>query len=334
MPPEGSRIEYLDWLRALAAGLVLVGHCANPLARGGAIGVSVFFVLSGYLIATILLREGMFTIENIAKFIVRRIARIYPLYVVQIGLVLLVIALLQRDKFAAAVDVAPGLLTFVGGVSGWFGYGFGVLWTLAIEFWFYVTFPLLLWAATLSGRPVLWIVGGIAVSLIAKAVPFGGETLAYYDQFLLGSLCAIAVKTRRIPRIAFLRGCFVASIVAILVLAQIPYPGSRNGIWYCESLATAAATALAILAGAARSPTLHLPIVAFLGRISYSIYLMHAVLLDALVFGLPMARTFPYLLASIPLFVVAAVALSAVTYRFIERPFEAAAHRGIRYKLG
>ena len=99
MPPHHARIEHLDWLRALAAGLVLVGHCANPLVRGGAIGVCVFFVLSGYLITSILLRDGMFTGENIAKFIVRRIARIYPLYVVHIALAVLVYRLFQADSF-------------------------------------------------------------------------------------------------------------------------------------------------------------------------------------------------------------------------------------------
>lgn len=333
MPPEGHRIEYLDWLRALAAGLVLVGHCANPLARGGAIGVSVFFVLSGYLITSILLREGMFTVPNIARFIVRRILRIYPLYVVQIALALVVIGLFQSDKLAVALDAVPGLLTFVGGPSDWLGYSFGVLWTLAVEFWFYVTFPFFLWAANAVGRPVLFIVGGILISLIAKAVPFGGEVLAYYDQFLLGALCAIAVQRQHFPWFASVPGAFVASIVAIVVIAQIPYPGSRNAIWYCESLATAAVTALAILSGAVQAQGIRLPVVAYLGRISYSVYLMHAVLLDALVFALPVARKFPYFLASIPLFVIAAVAFSALTYRYVERPFEAASHRGIRYRL-
>jgi peptidoglycan/LPS O-acetylase OafA/YrhL len=333
MSPQNSRIEYLDWLRALAAGLVLVGHYANPLVRGGAIGVSVFFVLSGYLITSILLRDGMFTAQNVAKFIVRRIARIYPLYVVQIALGVLVCGLFQRDKFSAAVDAVPGLLSFTSNPPEWLGYGFGVLWTLGIEFWFYVSFPLLLWGATLTGRVVPWIVGGIALSLTAKAMNFGGETLAYYDQFLLGALCAIAIKSQRIPWFAFSPGCFVACILAILIIAQIPFPGWHTVLWYCQSLATAAVTALAILAGAARTPRLQLPLLAFFGRISYSVYLMHAVLLDVLVLGLPWARKFPFFLVSIPLFVVATLAVSVVTYRFIERPFETAARKRIRYKM-
>ena len=332
MPPHHARIEHLDWLRALAAGLVLVGHCANPLVRGGAIGVCVFFVLSGYLITSILLRDGMFTGENIAKFIVRRIARIYPLYVVQIALAVLVYRLFQADKFSAAVEAVPGLLSFTSAPSEWFGYAFGVLWTLRIEFWFYVTFPFLLWAASLTGRLVPWIIGGIAISLMAKVIHFGGDVLSYYDQFLLGALCAIAIKAQRIPWIAFLPHCFVGCVLTILVIAEIPFPGWHTPMWFYQSLATASVTALAILAGAARPPGLKLPILSFIGRISYSIYLMHAVLLDALVFGLPQARTFPFFLFSIPLFVLATLAVSAVTYRFIERPFELAAQKSVRYR--
>jgi hypothetical protein len=58
-------------------------------------------------------------------------------------------------------------------------------------------------------------------------------------------------------------------LLAILVTAEIPSPGSRGIVWVCEGLATAAVAALAILAGAARGPLLRLPTLAFLGRISY-----------------------------------------------------------------
>src|SRR5215475_5132157 len=112
----------------------------------------------------------------------------------------------------------------------------------------------------LTGRPAPWVIGGIAISLSAKVMNFGGVTLAYYDQFLMSALCAITIKSRRIPWFAYLPGCFVACIFAILVTAEIPFPGSRGIVWFCESLATAAFTALAILAGAARRPLLRLPI--------------------------------------------------------------------------
>jgi hypothetical protein len=61
----------------------------------------------------------------------------------------------------------------------------------------------------------------------------------------------------------------VTKLLAILVTAEIPSPGSRGIVWVCEGLATAAVATLAILAGAARGPLLRLPTLAFLGRISY-----------------------------------------------------------------
>lgn len=65
---------------------MVIGHTHNSTSPGGALGVSVFFVLSAYLITSILLRDGMMSLLNIIKFIIRRIARIYPMYVFQFTL--------------------------------------------------------------------------------------------------------------------------------------------------------------------------------------------------------------------------------------------------------
>jgi peptidoglycan/LPS O-acetylase OafA/YrhL len=321
-----KRIEYLDWLRALAAALVLFGHSVNPIAPGGAIGVSVFFVLSGYLITSILLRDEMMRPANICKFVIKRFARIYPLYVVQIFTVDCVLALLDRGKLSAAVSALPGLLTFTQDAPGWFGYGFAVLWTLAIEFWFYVTFPFLLAAALLTRRVIPCIILGIAVSLASKIFGFGGITLHYYDHFLLGSLCAAAIKFRAVPAFAKWPGLFAAGIALILLIAATPYPGDRGFLWFCQSLGAAVGAALVIIAGHVQPPSVSIPSLAFLGRISYSVYLMHAVVLDVIVLTNPTLMA-TYLWA----FVAATLALSTFTYYAIERPFERKAHRVIRY---
>jgi peptidoglycan/LPS O-acetylase OafA/YrhL len=319
-----ERIEYLDWLRALAAGLVVIGHARGSLMPGGAIGVSVFFVLSGYLIASILLRDGMMSLLNIGKFIMRRLARIYPLYIVQIALVVVIFALFHRDRLGAVLDALPGLLSFTQGVQEWFGYGFGVLWTLAVEFWFYVTFPFFLWIALATRRPILCILLGIIISIIAKVFAFGGTTLYFYDQFLIGALCAVAIKHGIVPSILAWPKLLAICIVVIVVLAEIPFPATRDLHWFFQSFGTAMVTAIAVLAGYARCPTVTMPFVAFLGRISYSTYLMHAVVLD-LFFAV-------WHISPIPVIIITFF-VASFTYYAIEMPVERQAHRKIRYGL-
>jgi peptidoglycan/LPS O-acetylase OafA/YrhL len=319
-----ERIEYLDWLRALAAGLVVIGHARGSLMPGGAIGVSVFFVLSGYLITSILLRDGMMSMPNIGKFVVRRLARIYPLYVVQITLVVIVFALFHRDRIGPVLNALPGLLTFSQDAQEWFGYGVGVLWTLAVEFWFYVTFPFFLWIAIATGRLIPCILMGIVISIAAKIFSFGGTTLYFYDEFLIGTLCAVAIKYDLIPSVLAWPKLLAICIVAIVLIAEIPFPATRGLHWFCQSFATALVTGIAVLAGQARRPTITLPFIAFLGRISYSTYLMHAVVLDVF-FAV-------WHISPIPVIIITFF-VASFTYYVIEMPVERQAHRKIRYGL-
>jgi peptidoglycan/LPS O-acetylase OafA/YrhL len=317
-----ERIEYLDWLRALAAGLVVIGHARGSLMPGGAIGVSVFFVLSGYLITSILLRDGMMSPLNIAKFIVRRLARIYPLYAFQIALVVVVFALFHRDRIGAVLQALPGLLTFTHDAPDWFGYGFGVLWTLAVEFWFYVTFPFILWGATATGRLIPCILLGIFMSIAAKAFAFGGTTFYFYDQFLIGALCAVTTKYDLVPSFLAWPKLLALCFVAIILIAEIPFPATRGLHWFFQSIGTALVTGLAVVTGHASRPTIRLPFIAFLGRISYSTYLMHAVVLDAF-FAV-------WHISPIPVIIVT-FCVASFTYYAIEIPIERLAHRVFRY---
>ncbi len=328
---DKPRVQHLDWLRALAVALVVVGHGQHWLAPGGAIGVSVFFVLSGYLIASILLREGMMTAGNILKFVARRIVRIYPMYVFEIFLTTLFIGIYHRDQIDQLTSIIPDLLTFTGEVPSDLGYAIGVLWTLAVEFWFYVTFPVLLWAMLRSGHLFVCIFFGIAVSLSAKILGSENLPLQYYDHFLIGALGAAAIKFGRIPNIFDAPHLFVGAFCLIAVFGEIPSPGIRGLGWFVGSLAVASITGIAIVAAHRRPPTASLPWLAFVGRISYSIYLMHAIILDVFVAYKHMNTAgfqsiFPVAMALYPLIVLA---VSTATYFAIEQPIIRAAHRRI-----
>jgi peptidoglycan/LPS O-acetylase OafA/YrhL len=317
-----ERVEYLDWLRALAISLVVLGHAARPMAPGGAVGVSVFFVLSGYLITFILLGDGILTVGNIGRFMVRRVARIYPMYLLQLvalGAGLTIVGSKHLDLF---LHDLPGLLAFTAGASpGIPAYGVAVLWTLSAEFWFYVSFPVVLWAALASGRPVLSLCVVAAASVAAKMLGSGFPAILYYDHFIMGAIACLAVKNGRVAtRLGDGRAPY-AGVLAIVVVAAIPYPGSWNAAWYAQSLVAAAGTAVVIMALAVRAPTRSMPTVAFLGRISYSVYLVHALVLDAR----------PQMASNVPLYIAVVLLISTSTYYLVERPFVRWAHRRVPF---
>jgi hypothetical protein len=92
-PKEGFRPD-VEGLRALAVGAVLLYHAGVPFAPGGYVGVDVFFVISGYLITGLLLRELEKTgTLSLARFYSRRAKRLLPLTVVVLGAVVLVVGM-------------------------------------------------------------------------------------------------------------------------------------------------------------------------------------------------------------------------------------------------
>lgn len=328
---KNSRLPALDWLRAVAVTAVVVGHARTELAPGGAVGVSVFFVLSGYLICSILMREGMLTASNILKFILRRIGRIYPMYVAHIAALSVFLILFHGDKWRVLEPWLLDLLTFKAFVTDWVGYGVGVLWTLTVEFWFYLSFPFVLLAikhfpAKTDGARQLLL--GFAMigagSFVASALPFTAVTPGYYDHFLLGAAAAVIADSRALARFAK-PGTMAIGFLIILVMTLIPYPGDRNLYWHLQSLTAGFGAFLVILASRARPQLYQLEPIAFIGRISFSMYLVHALLLDM------MAEQVQGSYARLAFYLLAVGAISAVTYRYIERPTNAFVHRHIRF---
>lgn len=320
-----DRVEFLDWLRALAVLLVVLGHSIRPIAPGGAVGVSVFFVLSGYLIASILLRDGMMTFGNIAKFIVRRIGRIYPMYVVQIAAVFAFFWFYRNEHIELVRSAVPSLLTFQGGPSAWLGYGFGVLWTLEVEFYFYLTFPFFLWFALATRNLFTCLALACTLSIAAKAFSFGGATLAYYDHFLIGSATVAAIRLDVVPAILKHRKGIFVGLALILAAAMVPATTNRDVFWYLQSLCAAVGTSIVIFSAHSNEPSFRIPSISFVGRISYSIYLVHAVVLDWYV------KKYADLPSHIPLYIAVVLAISTVTYWLVEQPIIKLVHRFVKF---
>jgi peptidoglycan/LPS O-acetylase OafA/YrhL len=173
----------VEGLRAVAVGLVLLAHAGVGAARGGYIGVDLFFVVSGYLITRLLVaeldRQGT---VSLARFYARRVKRLMPQAVLAIAAVVAVAPLVLSPVRATTVagDVAAaGLYGMNWRLSGEAVDYFSTIqdgpldhfWSLAVEEQFYAVWPLLLLVSGRARRGAALAVGAVAASLPARAEP-------------------------------------------------------------------------------------------------------------------------------------------------------------------
>ncbi|HEX7302904.1 acyltransferase [Lentzea sp.] len=195
------RFPALDGLRAIAAVMVVFSHYGGhrwaPYA--GWLGVHLFFVISGFLITTLALREedrnGRVSVRN---FWIRRIFRLMPVYYVVLGATVL-LYFLRGEFFSARVDeVLPYYLTFNNEYIA-AGHIFGHSWTLAIEQKFYIVWPVIAFAlgAMPFGRRLSVAFGAIGLLVAAMVVPFYSWGTPSYIVILMGCVLAIAMHYRQ-----------------------------------------------------------------------------------------------------------------------------------------
>jgi peptidoglycan/LPS O-acetylase OafA/YrhL len=319
-----ERDNFLDCVRALAATLVVFTHYRVWLP-GGSIGVSVFFALSGFLICRILLRIEL-TPPNIAKFIFRRFMRVWPMMAVQLALTLVLMALLAPQNLPKLLPDIPGLLTFTSGYHIWVGVSPAVLWTLRAEFWFYIVFPLAMLCCGKS-RLVRMILTGIAVSWLCKfMVGHNGEgfypvklgpahfTLIYLDQLMYGAVAAILIERGDIRLAGLRHRAFLWLPLCAIALLATPRFTGYDVNWYLQTSAASLLTVILILHHSQGDETGDFEPLATIGRISYSIYLLHAVVIDYF----PRITSDP--LVEAMALIATILTTSLLTYRWIELP--------------
>jgi len=336
----------IEGLRGIAVLLVVLFHAGLPIP-GGFIGVDVFFVISGFLITGLLVREHERTGRvSLSNFYARRIRRLLPaaavVVLVTLGGALAFIGLLDRpsvmtDGAAAALSVSNirfalaegSYFTAIGQPSPFLHF-----WSLSVEEQFYLVWPALLLFVARGRRR--W-VGAVLIAVLAGSFAanlYLTETSiswAFYSlptrawQLALGGLLAVAgTWPNRLPRIvgvlAALAGwAALAGLVAaaMLIGERTPYPGTA-------ALAPAVAGAVLIASGTARwgaGLILSSTPIRFLGRISYSLYLWHWPIL--VLVPLAVGATLPVEARSI--LVLAAVVVAWASWRFVEEPF----HHGV-----
>ncbi|WP_422933966.1 acyltransferase family protein [Sinomonas sp. P47F7] len=286
-PPRLGHVPALDGLRAVAITLVAVYHGVMPAHFGGAGGVDVFFVLSGFLITTLLLQEHDASgTVSFRRFYLRRVVRLYPPLLLMLAVVFVPIALTMGVSTALAGSaLALFYLMPVGAESGQTTLSpYEHTWSLGVEEWFYFLWPpVLVWLLRERRRMVLAI-AAIVTAVLAVAAFFAEAESAEVSFILracgLMSGCVLAL---------LLHGAqFKASRwLGLAGLALLGFSVLRSSLapFSTVDVLSADAGALLLIVALVRGPqgVLHRVLsagpVAYVGRISYEIYLWHYPLL-------------------------------------------------------
>ena len=339
---------HIEGIRGIAVLAVLWFHVGLPVAGGGFTGVDIFFVVSGFLITGLLLREHAQTGRiDLGRFYSRRMRRILPAALVTITVTVVLAAVflaplqvpsIAQDGAASALSI--GNIRFALQSTDYFAETdvspFRHFWSLGVEEQFYLIWPGLLIVAlgTLRSRlKVGLLMAGLLVASLAFAIWLTDviEPWAFYSlpsriwQLALGGLLAVVLASgRKVPGrlgrpirwlatpISWL-GLAALAAAFVIIDPATPYPG----IWGLLPAGGAAALLVAGGHGLGTAALLGWPPLRFVGRISYSLYLWHwpILVLPVLAIGKPLPLEARLGLGAL------SVLVGAVSWRLIEEPF-------------
>lgn len=348
MAATGGYIPSLDGLRALSILLVLAAHIVSGRIFPGGLGVSIFFVISGYLITRLLFLEYKRRQHvDLRSFYIRRMLRLYPVAIVFTAVV--VLTYLVMGLPIQWIEPVSALFYFsnyyynsleMAGVNGTMP--FRIFWSLSIEEHFYIVFPslFLLLRGNANGIAMAMvglIAGTLALRIVAAMVHpewiatriFYFETQYRLDSIawgvLVAALCEVENGRAFLRRFANVPVLFAATIV---VLGCIVYrdPFFRETIRYSLTGAAIACSIVAVLFSPRLSRLqvfLNDPRMIWIGRLSYSLYIWH--------FIAPAIHE--HFLGETPRIVTIlsetaiSSALAVLSYRFVEQPMLTLRHR-------
>lgn len=339
-----NHVQYrpeIDGLRAIAVAAVVIFHAAPDLLPGGFVGVDVFFVISGYLITSILAAQWHRTGSiGLLDFYARRMRRLLPALLLVLGATVGAAAILlpRLARFQEFADSALASVLFAANL--YFDWGAGGyfdstaerqpllhLWSLAVEEQFYLFYPLLLMVLLPSrwGRPV-FVLGLLSFGSLLLAEYWLGVSpdAAFYQmparfwELALGGMVALGAAgtlSERRAGVQAIAGLAAIALSACLLERELRFPG----LMALPSVA-GAAMVLHAVHGSARPDwvgrLLSLRPLVLLGLISYPLYLWHwpILVLDQA------TRLAPADLGWRLLLCACAVLLAWLTYRFVETP--------------
>ncbi|WP_435300341.1 acyltransferase family protein [Timonella sp. A28] len=367
---RAPRLWGLDSLRALAVIFVIVYHFFPSFFPGGYIGVDVFFVLSGFLITSLLLQEWLAQGRiSLRQFWMRRARRILPALTLVVAVMTACAGFIGGDITAGLRAQLFGALTFSSNwVSIFTGSGYEAqltpalftnLWSLAVEEQFYVLWPLVViiflsFTRAFSHRRARAV--GAAVSVIiaifslwlmaVKYVPDTDPSRVYLgtDTHMFGLMVGAILAFIMMPsadfrwphRFPFLsrfvseqRGKMVHLILSVIALSALVWAGLamhfhsavpyRGGL-VAVSVATAALVA-AMICNQDVARRMEKRVVRWVGQRSYGLYLWHWPVLVVVTYVMQSRNAGSNVSFGVFLVAVAStVALSAMSYRYVEQP--------------
>jgi peptidoglycan/LPS O-acetylase OafA/YrhL len=336
----------IEGIRAIAVLMVVLAHAGVQVVRGGYVGVDVFFVLSGFLITGLLLREHLRANQvSLPDFYARRARRILPAST--LVLVITVVAtfgLLGSNRAIRVATDGQWASLFVANVR-LIEEGTNYLsaqlppsplehyWSLAVEEQFYLIWPSLLWLviAFTGGRRLRPSLAGILVAVIGASLVWSvwqtgrDGTVAYFSpltrawELAAGALLAVGVPVLlRFPA----RLGMVFSIVGVVAIATAAVLYDNDTQFPGLAVALPVGGAFLVLSGGTIAPTrglegvLAVPPLQWLGKRSYAWYLWHwpVLVIVAARIGHPLSA-----LENVGLCVVA-LGLAAISFSLIEHP--------------
>lgn len=328
----------IDGLRAVAVLCVIFYHYGVPGFTGGFIGVDVFFVLSGYLIGSIIFNQLNERRFSFSQFYFRRIRRLFPVYIVVIAATF-VIAYWQllpstfrefgQSLLASSIYLSNVLFY---GEAGYFDTASELkpllhTWSLSVEEQFYLVFPALAWfVARLSKRHMFALFGVLtALSIVAAALYIQRDASAVFYlypfrawEMFFGTLLAVGY----IPQ---LRSAAARNALSLIGLALVVAPA----LWYDDSttfpglaaIPPCLGTALLIHAGTASAGGIQKSLGSagpvLIGKMSYSLYLWHWPMLVLYSYSHPAELG----ASDIALVAAATTIASVLSWKFVEIPF-------------
>jgi peptidoglycan/LPS O-acetylase OafA/YrhL len=330
--PQVRQIDALTGLRAVAALWVMLYHfqsykmdqvysfgIADPLTTKGGLGVDLFFILSGFIMLHVYAASFHRQVNgsNYSEFLIYRIARLYPVHVFTLGIMLALAtastlvggrAPLHPEMYSGGAMISNLLL-----IHAWFGAASPNMpaWSISAEWFAYLLFPALCyWIQTNRYIPAIYCVVAVAALAILPGPIVHIPLVQVMIDFVMGMAILRILDTVYLPKIT--GACAISTIVILLYCAP-------------ESGAIMLVVMAILIAALARGQdyfggALSHPIAVYIGEISYSLYMVHwpvrAILREVFAKLAPAAH--PLLI--IPAYCAATLIAAAATYHLVEVP--------------